>query len=252
MAKAKSTKTAKTTTAKSKSAATTVRRKTTANTSLVKRLVTSELRLGALFAELIGVFVLTVAVLNTGGNVIVAALAVLVLVLALSKLSGGHVNPVVTLSLLATRQMSPWRAVGYLVAQTLGAMLALIVVTQFVLSGTTQLGAEVFKVQELTGDWKPFFAEALGGLVFGFGVAAAFLGRKEGYDAAFTIGGALLLALLVATLGSAAIVNPAVALGLSAYTGNLWSVAAYALGPVVGGIAGAWLYKLLQRDVENA
>ena len=72
------------------------------------------------------------------------------------------------------------------------------------------------------------------------------------YDAAFTIGGSLLVGIVISTLGSAGVVNPAVALGVSAYTSaNWWTTGVYAIAPVVGGVAGAWLYKLMQWDTLN-
>ena len=215
-----------------------------------------ELVLGALVAEFVGTFVLTVALLNSAGNVIIAGITVMVLVMALSRLSGGHVNPAVTIAMWATRQISAIKAAGFVVAQILGAMLALVVVTQFVhatpMDPTTGQTLSVFNVADVTGQWRPFFAEALGGLVFGLGVAAAVVGRKNSHEAGFIVGGSLLLGLVVASLGSASIINPAVAVGLSAYHwNNLWSVFAYAVGPLVGVTAGAWLYKLLQWDVTG-
>lgn len=215
-----------------------------------------ELVPGALFAELVGVFILTAIALNTGGNVIVVAVAVIILVLALGKLSGGHINPAVTIGLLTVRKISPVRAGGYLVAQLLGAMLALVVVTQFAQTGTaselTGQAPQVFEAAIMSGEWRLFFAEALGGLLFGFGIGAAVLTRRENWESAFIIGGSLLLGLVVATLGSAAILNPAIALGVSAYhLDNLWSLLAYAVGPLSGVAVGIWVYKLLQRDTAE-
>jgi len=225
-------------------------------TSLSGRLG-GELVLGALVAEFVGTFVLTVALLNSAGNVIIAGVTVMVLVMALSRLSGGHVNPAVTIAMWATRQISGIKAAGFVVAQILGAMLALVIVTQFIhatpMDPTTGQTLSVFSVADVTGQWRPFFAEALGGLVFGLGAAAAVIGRKNSHEAGFIIGGSLLLGLVVASLGSASIINPAVAVGLSAYHwNNLWSVFAYAAGPLVGVAAGAWLYKLLQWDVTGS
>jgi glycerol uptake facilitator-like aquaporin len=211
-----------------------------------------ELVLGALIAELVGTFILTFAVLNTTGNAIVAAITVLILVLMLSRLSGGHINPAVTISLLVTRQITWVRALGYLVAQFLGAMLAVVVASNFLAGVTDQMTGEAAKVFHVTvsGDWKPFFAEMIGAVIFGFGVSAAVFGKKEGFDAAFTIGGALLLGLIIATSGSNAILNPAVALGAGALDfKNIWGPLAYGLAPLIGAAVGAFLYKLLQSDI---
>lgn len=221
-----------------------------------KRTFGGDIMLGTLFAELLGTMVLTGAILATTGNAVVAGLAVVILVLVFGAVSGAHFNPAVTLALVSTKQISIWRGVSYIVAQFLGAMLALIVVTQFFATGTPITGPygeplEVFKIAQSEGKWELFMAEALGALIFGLGIAAAVLGKKEGFAQAFTVGGTLLLGLLTATLGSAAILNPAVALGVGAYTSNMWTVLGYALGPVVGLALGVWLYKLILWDVAK-
>jgi glycerol uptake facilitator-like aquaporin len=223
---------------------------------LTRSAVAGELVLGSLVAELLGTFVLTAALLNSGGNVIIAGVTVMVLVMALSRLSGGHLNPAVTIAMWATKQISAIKAAGYVVAQVVGAMLALVIVTQFVnaapvdtLTGQT---AGVFALPEMTEQWRPVLGEALGALVFGLAVAAAVMGRKNSHESGFIVGGGLLVGLIIASLGSPSVLNPAVAVGLSGYQmDNLWTILAFAIAPVVGVVAGAWLYKLLQWDVTG-
>ncbi len=215
--------------------------------------LSGELVLGALIAELIGSFVLAFAVLNTQGNAVIAAITMLILLLMLSRLSGGHINPAVTVSLWATRQIGWIRAVGYLVAQLLGAMLAVVIASRFIdpnaVDPMTGAQMKLFAI-EAKDEWRPFFAELVGAIIFGFGVAAAFLGKKEGFDAAFTVGGALLLGLVIAISGSNGLLNPAVALGVGALDTKHWlGVVAYGAGPLLGASIGALLYKLLQSDI---
>lgn len=228
-------------------------KKVTAARKSPKQLFNGDIQVGALLAELFGTLVLTSAVLATSGNVIIAALVVIIMTLVLGALSGAHLNPAFTLGLWSIRQIKPWKAVGYVVAQLLGAMLAVIIVSRFMTGSTDAFGSplEVFKVKELAGTWVPFFAEAFGAVLFGIGIASVVLNKKVGFDAAFAIGGSLLLGLILATLGSASVLNPAVALGLSAYTTNGWTYVVYALGPVAGVAAGMWLYKLMQWDTKT-
>jgi glycerol uptake facilitator-like aquaporin len=212
----------------------------------------ASLPLGALVAELVGTFVLTMAVLNTQGNAIVAAVTIIILVLMLSALSGGHINPAITIAMWVTRKMSGLRAIGYLVAQFLGAMLAVVVVSRFLegaMDPLTGAQAKLFAINA-TDEWKPFFGELVGALLFGFGVAAAVFTKREGFETAFTVGGSLLLGLIVAASGSSAILNPAVALAVGALPTAHWvSIIAYTIGPIVGLSLGALLYKLLQSDI---
>lgn len=221
--------------------------------------IINNLVLGALIAELAGSFILAFAALNTQANPIIAAVTVMVLVLMFSKLSGGHINPVVTISLLATRQIGWKKAVAYLIAQFVGAMLAFVAVSHFLqgmmvpnqYTGAME-EAKIFTVSA-TDTWRPFFAELLGGAVFGLGIAATFLGKKEGYEAAFTIGGSLLIALFVAVIASHALINPAVALSVGILDPkNAWGIYDYAIAPIVGGVIGALLYQLLRSDISLA
>lgn len=231
---------------------------------IMSRQLGGDLTLGALFAELVGTFILVSTIISLGGNAIIASLVVLIAIVAFGRLSGGHLNPAVTIAMAATRQISVMRAVGYIIAQLLGAMLALVVVTQFIHAApgvpsmyTGELQKpEVFKLDALKGDWRLFFGEALGAFILGIGVAAARFTRREGLEAGYLVGGSLLvgLALVTALLQSTAVLNPAAALGLDGYKfDNAWTFAVYAAGPVIGAVAGAWLFRLLQWDeaIEN-
>lgn len=217
-----------------------------------KNVFKDDIVLGALFAELLGTFALTAAVLVTSGNAILVAVTVLIMVLVFGAISGAHINPAVTISLLLIKQISIIKAVGYIVAQFLGAMLALVVVTQFVASNDGLVGYKVFTVAETTGTWLPVMAEFFGALIFGFGVGSAVINKKEGFDQAFTIGGSLLLGLIVSTLGVAGVLNPAVAIGASALTANLWTSGIYIIAPIVGVTLGVLVYKFLKHDVNRS
>ena len=220
----------------------------------------SELSLGALVAELLGSAVLAFAALTTANNPILAALAIVVGILIFTEISGGYLNPVVVAAAWATKRLSWVKAVGYIVVQVLGAMLAYVIVSKF-MQGSSVYSlftatndpsvAAGYSTARAPGQWKPIFGELVGAIIFSFGIASAFLGKKVGFDKAFTVGGALLLGLIAALAGSYAVVNPAVATSLSAFAqGGWWSFGAYAIAPLVGGAAGAWLFGLLQRDAD--
>ncbi len=261
--KKKTTSKAKATTAKAAPAKAATTSSAAASTSKRYRGVlagqwSGDLMLGTLFGEMVGTFILAAVVLQTGGNPIFASFTVIALVMVLNRLSGAHLNPAVSLGLFATRQISALRAAGYIIAQLFGAMLAVLVVTQFVntapVSEVTGAAPTLFKAAPLVGDWRPFFAEALGALVFGFGLASAVLNKKRGSEAGFSIGLSLLLGLILASQASSAILNPALAVSLSAYefgASAAWtSVLVYALAPILGFAAGAWMYKLMVWDAN--
>ena len=58
------------------------------------------------------------------GIALVHAVALSIMVTATMNISGGHINPAVTLSLLAVRRISLQTALAYIAAQLIGAVLA--------------------------------------------------------------------------------------------------------------------------------
>lgn len=187
-------------------------------------------------AELFGTFALALAVLASVWGIVpilptlVIAGAVLgLVVLAFGSVSGAHINPAITLGLYSLRKIDAPHAVSYLIAQLSGALIAMLVMSLF-------LDGELKSLLTVNADYRTFFAEFLGALFFGMGVAGAVHRGVKGLEAAFVVGGSLSLGLLFASLGSNAILNPAVAAAVSSLN---WS---YILGPIVGIVIGMNVY----------
>lgn len=144
---------------------------------------------------------------------------------------GVHLNPAVTLSMWTTKKSNTTHAIVRIAAQLLGGLGAWALLNYF-------LGHHL---QSMAGkfEWKVFTAEAIGAGVFTFGVAAAALSGLAKEKAAVVAGVSLFLGIMVASIGSNAVINPAVAIGIQSWN---W---AYATGPLVGGIIGVALYGLL-------
>lgn len=215
--------------------------------------------LGALLGEFIGTFILAAVVISVSGQPIFVLFALIAIVLAVGQLSGGHVNPAITFGAWVTHRITTLRALGYVVAQVLGAMLALVVLQWLVNGQPGQMNpltgqavaAELFKAEAITEgkEWYAFFAEMLGAGIFGFAVASALREKKERMAAAFTVGGGLFLGLIIS--GSAAILNPAVAVALQAINWDTWPLAVYFFAPLVGAAAGFIVYQVLLDDVNQ-
>lgn len=185
----------------------------------------------------------------------VAGLALIVLVLATYKISGGHLNPAVTVGQMALRRQHWAEGVGYIIAQVLGAMLAIAVATSLIsvldpATGQTAPLTPATLFSHAVG-WKIFFAELLGAFVFGFAVAAAF-GYRD-LARAFTYGGAFVIGLGVAFMAGAGVLNPALAVGIGLIgfgSENLWALAGiYLGGSTLGVLIGMAFHALLNRDV---
>lgn len=192
-------------------------------------------------AEFIGTAVLSLAIIGSivdgAGFVtlLTVGITLALLVATIGSISGAHVNPAVTLGLLSIKKIGWKEALIYIIAQFAGAALALILV---------RLHGTALPAIDYSFSWVSIIAECIGALVFTFGIASIVLAGdsvKADSRAPFVIGGSLTLGATIAVgLGSNAILNPAVAFGI----GSLGL--AYVIGPVVGAVAGMWLYKVLK------
>jgi glycerol uptake facilitator-like aquaporin len=196
-------------------------------------------KIAMLVAEFLGTGVLTAVVLaitrsNIGYPYFVAlgvGLALAVLIMTFGAVSGAHFNPAITLGLWSARRVKTLPAVVYIAVQLAGAMAAYLLYTYFVNSHWPNSGKFASRV---------LVAEATGAFVFALGWATVVYQKYEGAKAAFTIGAALAVGMIVASVGSGAYLNPAVALGV-----RNWGWGTYALGPVLGAVIGFNLYALL-------
>lgn len=234
-----------------------------ANSGVLSRGSLGNVPVAALLAELLGTFVLTAIIIQSKGTAVIVLFALAAIVLAIGSFSGAHVNPAITFGAWVTRKISTYRALGYVIAQVLGALLA-VVVLSYLLGGvapeqnpyTGQATApELFKATELVKgkEMYTFWAEVLGLSLFGFAVANALREKKDHFATAYTVGGGLFIGLLIA--GPIAILNPAVAFGLQAFNdlkdaALWWSIGAHLVAPLIGGAIGFLFYDLLRRDSD--
>lgn len=256
----KKTSTAKVTTVKAVSA-----KKQTS--SLFGLKLTRSPKLGAGVAEFVGTFLLAAAVIAGQGQPIIVLFAFVGIVLAVGALSGAHVNPAITIGAWVTRKISAARALIYIVAQVLGAMLALVVLSAFVNAAPEPTGEAALYGQQAVSlfkaaaipeahQWVVFFAELLGATIFGFAVAGA-LRQRDRLVGAFTVGIGLFLGLLIAGSGAAAvgattILNPAVAVALQAVNfETIWPFAAYLFAASLGAVLGFVLSDLLSSESDG-
>jgi glycerol uptake facilitator-like aquaporin len=216
----------------------------------------------ALLAEFVGTFVLAGIILATSGNQLIILFGLTAIVFMVAAVSGAHLNPALTVAAWVTRRIGGLKALGYVVAQLLGAMAAYLLLNSM-LQGTVDQAtaalsgqsAELFKVQPLTAgkEWYAFWAEVVGAALFGFGVAAAWKAWdvRNSVTTAMTVGGSLFVALLLA--GKTAILNPAVAVAVGAFDFSkavVWPLSVWVLAAVIGATAGMALYNVLRADKE--
>lgn len=220
----------------------------------------------ALIAEFVGTFIFAAVLVAGQGQPILALFALVGVVLAVGSISGGYVNPALVIGAWATRRMSGLRAIAYIVAQILGAMLALVVLNGFLGGVGAPAGDQftqapsLFKAAVLPEgkEWFIFLAEFLGTMIFAFAAAGAFREVRDRTAKAFTLGLGVFLGLMVAGsvavfFSANAILNPAVAISLQAINfSSVWPIAVYVVGSTLGAVAGFGLYHVVvsaQKDV---
>lgn len=211
-------------------------------------------------AEFIGTFILVFAgtgaiVINdlTGalGHAGIAAtfgLVVAVLVYALGHVSGAHLNPAVTLAFTAIGDFPPRRAFPYALAQLLGATAASAVLrtlfgTRAALGATLPAGAA----------WPSLVLEIILTFILMYTImGAAVDGRAVKGFAGLAIGGAVGLDAMFGGPISGASMNPARSFGPALLSGVMQHQSLYWIGPIVGAMLAAFVYRHLHERAHQA
>lgn len=222
----------------------------------------------ALIAEFIGTFIFAAIIVAVNGNPLYAFFGLTGIVLAVGAISGGYVNPALVIGAWVTKRMSSVRAISYIVAQVLGAMLALVVLNAFANNapidaamGAAAAAPEIAKAALLPAghEWLIVISEFVGTFIFGFAVASALNEKKDRTASALTFGLGAFLGLAVAgtmasyIAGASTILNPAVAISLQAINvQSVWPILVYVVGSALGAIVGFVLYDYLRSAQKTA
>ena len=171
-------------------------------------------------------------------------LMVMAIILFMGKVSGAHLNPAVSIA-FALRRDFPWRRVpGYVVAQLIGATLA-VVLLHAVIHAPAAAGANYPAASSSACD--ALVMEA----VLTFGLVSVILGTASGAQnvgvlGALGVGGYIALAGLWASPISGASMNPARTFGPDLVAADFSAYWVYVAGPLVGAVlavALAWLVR---------
>jgi aquaporin TIP len=211
------------------------------------------LRRGVL--EFVGVFALVFVA--AGGSAFARApidlafangLVIAVMVSAAGPISGGHINPAVTLGFLVTRRIAPLLAVVYWIAQFGGAILAALLLKWVLPSGlekATNLG--VPSVGSGIGSGPAVVVEAVLTFFLAWVVFATAVDPRGTFKqvAGLAIGFTIAFDVLMAYGLTGGAMNPARAFGPQ-LAGNHWShFWIWYVGPCAGAVIAASLYELL-------
>jgi MIP family channel proteins len=180
------------------------------------------------------------------GIALAHGLALSVVVSAIGHISGGHVNPAVTIGLLVGRQIDSYLAGLYIVAQLIGAVFAGLVlrmifnpdVWQPVHLGTPGLGPGV---SAFTG----ILVEMVLTFFLVFAVYGTAVDPKAPKIGGFGIGLTVLFDILLGGPMTGASMNPARTFGPAVVSGFWENHIVYWIGPIFGGIIAGTVYSNL-------
>ncbi len=220
-----------------------------------------------LLAEFLGTFFLVlvavgsaVAGIKTGGGVIAVAVAfgfVLIMVAyAFGPVSGAHVNPAVTLAMVIARKQPIGEAVGYWIAQFLGAIVGAGVLKYLVSSGgvtdqTGALGSNAYDNGSINLQGA-FVFEVLATAVFVLIILLVTDKFATAAAAGLAIGAALTAIHAFGIPLDGTSVNPARSFGPALFAGGtaLSQVWLFILAPLIGGALAAVVYPLTRGGGE--
>jgi aquaporin TIP len=211
----------------------------------------------ALLAEFIGTFALifvgagSIAVNHYNGGdthllgiALAHGLTIAVMVSATAAISGGHLNPAVTIGLLSTGYIDLKNAFGYILSQLLGAVVAAALLglvipvadLKAVNLGIPALGAGISAPAAV-------MMEAITTFFLVFVIMGTAVDARAPKVGGLFIGLTVALDILVAGPITGAAMNPARYFGPALVSGNLTQLWIYFVGPILGAVTAAMVYK---------
>ncbi|HSV49833.1 MAG TPA: MIP family channel protein [Candidatus Acidoferrales bacterium] len=212
-------------------------------------------------AELIGTMVLVL--MGCGSAVIAGAyigylgisfafgLAVVAMVYAIGSVSGCHINPAITISMLVARKINVKDAALYIVMQCVGAVIGAGILYGIMIGNPSYsllsdgLGANMYSTYSLAS---AFIAEVVFTFIFVLVVHGSTHERVPKGFAGLSIGLTLVLIHIVCIPITGTSVNPARSLGPALFVGGtaLGQLWLFILAPIIGGILAALVWKLFK------
>ena len=222
-------------------------------------------------AELVGTFVLVFASCGSAvlagdkigflGVSLAFGLSLLAMVYAIGPISGCHINPAVTIGILACKKMDPKYAAGYIVAQIVGGILAagvLLLIAKGVPAGYDPAVAGF--AANGYGEHSPgrynMLSALLVEIILTFFLMFTVLGATDirapvGF-AGIPIGFVLTLIHLIGIPVTNTSVNPARSIGPAVFVGG-WALSQlwlFIVAPVVGAVIAALVYNATHKPSE--
>jgi len=197
--------------------------------------------------EFVGTFFLTVAI-SLIGNPITIGLMLMAMIYVGGHISGAHFNPAITFACFIQNRIKLPEAAMYIAAQSLGAVAALCF---FMMITNNSFALDMVPESPIVG---PMAIEALMVLVLCWVYLMMNVSNRYKDTA---IAGIVIGLTLMAIVSAGSLFNPAVAIASlvcnmikDGSAGGLSSVMVYIVGPLLGGLAGSFIFDYF-RSSEN-
>ena len=182
------------------------------------------------------------------GIALAHGLVLALLVTAVLSISGGHLNPAVTLGLVVARRTNLTTAAAYIAAQLVGAVLgAMLLKVVFPIGMVRGMSLGTPTIASSIQFHQAIIMEAVMAFLLVSAVFGTVCNPAAPRHGGLWVGLALTVDILVGGPLTGAAVNPARAFGPALVAGQWVAHAAYWVGPILGGAAAAllWEYVLL-------
>ncbi len=192
------------------------------------------------------------------GVAVAHGLAIGLLATATAPVSGGHLNPAVTLAMMVTRRIGFLDGVVYMAVQVIGALVAALAVKSVlgidvVAIGTPQVTemAQSLRLSASANSMNAMALEAIATFFLVFMVFGSMVDKRAPKVGGMYVGLAVTMGTLAIGPMTGAALNPARWIG-PAVIGelNTWQPMVYVAGPVLGGLVAALIYQyvMMGRD----
>ena len=200
--------------------------------------------------------------LGTLGIALAFGLSIVAMAYVIGDVSGCHINPAVSLGMLIDGRIGIKDFIGYVISQCIGAIIAAAILMFLINSAnlggvaTTGLGANGFGAASSIGISMigALVTEIILTAVFVFTILGVTASEKTASVAGIVIGLTLTFVHIMGIPITGTSVNPARSLGPALLLGGqaLSQVWVFIVGPLVGAIIAALIYKLIVKDANTA
>jgi aquaporin Z len=169
-------------------------------------------------------------------------------IFAVGHISGGHFNPAVTVAAVLDRRIETPDAIGYILAQVIGAIAAAAIV--FVVAGQGAVAAGVTKPGAGITEIGALILEIV--LAAGFVLVILTATKRAAGLAPLAIPLTLVAIHFASATLTGASVNPARSIGSALLGADLAALWIYIVAPIVGALGGWAIFRLLDEPEEVA